>query len=176
MDTLQDTACLAEVSDTPRFLCDEMLVQLGHWLRAAGHDTLIASHRANDRSLVARATLDGRVLLTRDRKLREIRDAAGCAVLLDGEGIHAWACEMHRRFGIDWMARPFSRCLICNTILQPAPDLARARLPHAVRAAVADINHCRQCDKLYWPGGHVRRMVRQLHAWRDGRFGPAPRS
>ena len=157
----------------PRFLCDEMLVQLGHWLRAAGHDTLIARHRANDRSLVARAMIDGRVLLTRDHKLCEIRDAEGCAVLLRGESIQSWAREMRERFGIDWLAQPFSRCLVCNTVLQPAPDLARARLPEAVRASVAEINYCRQCDKLYWPGGHVRRMVRQLRAWRDGRFGAA---
>jgi uncharacterized protein with PIN domain len=56
--------------------------------------------------------------------------------------------------------------------LQPAPELARARLPDSVRAAVPAINHCRQCDKLYWPGGHVRRMLRQLESWRDGELTP----
>jgi uncharacterized protein with PIN domain len=154
-----------------RLLCDEMLVQLGHWLRAAGHDTLIARHRANDRSLVARAVIDDRILLTRDTKLCEIRDAEDCAILLHGETMSAWAREITPRLDLDWMAQPFSRCLVCNTVLQPAPELARARLPPAVLAAVPEINHCRQCDKLYWAGGHVRRMLRQLQAWREGRFG-----
>ena len=149
----------------PRLLCDEMLVQLGHWLRAAGYDTLIAHRRAQDRSLVARAMIDDRILLTRDHKLREIRDAARCTILLHGERIDAWVREITPRLRIDWLARPFSRCLVCNTVLRPAPDLARARLPPAVLEAVAEINYCRQCDKLYWAGGHVRRMLRQLEVW-----------
>jgi uncharacterized protein with PIN domain len=158
-------------ADGPRFLCDEMLVQLGHWLRAAGYDTLIAQRQARDRSLVARAVIDGRLLLTRDRKLREIRDADACVVLLEGEGIETWVRDLTRRFDIDWMARPFSRCLVCNTELRPAPRLARDRLPPAVTSTVADINYCRQCDKLYWVGGHVRKMVRRLCDWQAGRFG-----
>jgi uncharacterized protein with PIN domain len=150
----------------PRLLCDEMLVQLGHWLRAAGYDTLVAHRRAQDRSLVARAMIDDRVLLTRDHKLCEIRDAARCAILLHGEGIEEWVREITPRLEIDWLARPFSRCLVCNTLLQPAPDLARGRLPQAVLETVDPINYCRQCDKLYWAGGHVRRMLRQLEAWK----------
>jgi hypothetical protein len=148
-----------------------MLVQLGHWLRAAGYDTLIARHRAQDRSLVARATIDGRILLTRDRKLGEIRDAQDCAILLRGETIAEWVRELTPRLGIDWMKQPFSRCLVCNTVLEPAPDLARARLPPAVLDEVPEINYCRQCDKLYWSGGHVRRMLRQLRAWRGAEAG-----
>jgi uncharacterized protein len=158
-------------ANDPRFLCDEMLVQLGHWLRAAGYDTLIAQHRARDRALVARAIIDGRFLLTRDRKLHEIRDAKDCVMLLRSERIEAWVRDITGRFGIDWMARPFSRCLVCNTELQPAPPLARGRLPPAVVETVPEINYCRQCDKLYWAGGHVRKMVRRLHDWRAGRFG-----
>lgn len=152
----------------PRFLCDQMLIKLAHWLRAAGYDTLVAHHRAQDRSLVARAMIDGRILLTRDSKLREIRDAPDCAVLLRGETMQDWVREIAQSLAVDWLARPFSRCLVCNTALQPAPELAKARLPESVRASVAEINYCRQCDKLYWPGGHVRRMLRQLEAWREG--------
>ena len=156
----------------PRFLCDQMLIKLAHWLRAAGYDTLVAHHRAQDRSLVARAMIDGRVLLTRDSKLREIREAGDCAILLRGETMQDWVEEITPRFAIDWLARPFSRCLVCNTVLQPAPELARARLPEAVLATVAEINYCRQCDKLYWPGGHVRRMLNQLRTWRERRAAP----
>jgi uncharacterized protein with PIN domain len=162
----------AERDPQPRFLCDRMLIRLAHWLRAAGYDTLVAHHSAGDRSLVARAMIDGRVLLTRDGKLREIRDAGTCAALLRGETLGDWVAEITPRFALDWLARPFSRCLVCNTVLQPAPELAKARLPESVRANVTPINYCRQCDKLYWPGGHVRRMLRQLEAWRDSRGAP----
>lgn len=174
MDHSPELACEAHLAGDRtghrRFLCDEMLAQLGHWLRAAGYDTLIAERGTRDRSLVARAIIDGRVLLTRDRKVPEIRDAGGCVVLLRGERIGAWVGEVSERFAVDWLAHPFSRCLVCNTALQPAPPLARSRLPAAVLETVEEINYCRQCDKLYWPGGHVRRMIGRLHEWRAGRY------
>jgi uncharacterized protein with PIN domain len=152
------------------FLCDAMLGQLGHWLRAAGYDTLIAANRTSDRALIMRAVADRRILLTRDRKLMEIREARDRAVLLRAERLGELAAEITPRFGIDWLAKPFSRCLVCNLPLSPAPKLARERLPAAVLSTVAEINYCRQCDKLYWAGGHVRRILQRLERWHAGEF------
>ncbi len=42
-----------------------------------------------------------------------------------------------------------TRC-ICSDGARGLPDPLRA---------------CRRCDKLYWPGGHVRRMRDRLEAW-----------
>lgn len=154
----------------PLFLCDAMLARLGRWLRAAGYDTLIAHGDAEDRALIERAIADGRLLLRRDRKLREIRGAARHAVIVEGERLPQLASELTRRFGVDWLFRPFRRCLVCNLVLTPAPELARRRLPPDVQATAGDINYCRQCDRLYWPGGHVRRMTRRLERWRAGEF------
>ena len=153
----------------PRFLCDAMLGRLGRWLRAAGYDTLIAPG-AEDRALVERAIADGRILLTRDRKLQEIRGAARHAVVVESERLPQLASELTQRFGVDWLLRPFQRCLVCNLVLTPAPELARRRLPADVRATAGEVNYCRQCDRLYWPGGHVRRMTRRLERWRAGEF------
>jgi uncharacterized protein with PIN domain len=147
-----------------------MLGQLGHWLRAAGYDTLIAMDRTGDRALLARAIADGRILLTRDRKLMEIKEAKGRAILLRNERLEPLAAETTSLFRIDWRARPFSRCLVCNLPLTLAPPLARERLPASVLASVGEINYCRQCDKLYWAGGHVRRMMTRLERWHRGEF------
>jgi len=154
----------------PRLLCDAMLGQLGHWLRAAGHDTLIAARRTGDHALVTRALADGRVLLTRDRRLCEIRGASRLTLLLRHDRLPAQAGEITAPLGIDWLAAPFSRCLLCNVVLRPAPPLALSRLPETVRAATQTINHCPQCDRLYWAGGHVHRMRRRLESWRAGDF------
>lgn len=156
--------------DEPRFLCDAMLGHLARWLRAAGYDTLIAHGDAEDRALIERAIADGRIILTRDRKLREIHGAERHAVVVERERLPQLAAEITQRFGVDWLFQPFRRCLVCNLVLTPAPELARRRLPADVRAAAADVNYCRQCDKLYWPGGHVRRMTRRLERWRAGEF------
>ena len=63
------------MADDVRFLCDEMLVGLGRWLRIAGYDTAIADCGRRDRDLVEHAHAENRVLLTRDRRLVEIRRA-----------------------------------------------------------------------------------------------------
>jgi uncharacterized protein with PIN domain len=154
----------------PRFLCDAMLTQLGHWLRAAGHDTIIAQHRSSDRALLARAVADDRVLLTRDRQICEMRDAQRRVLLLRHQRLPELAAEVTPLCGIDWLKSPFSRCLVCNAALRPAPPLASSRLPEAVRATFGDINHCPQCDRLYWAGGHVRRMRQRLERWNAGDF------
>jgi uncharacterized protein len=160
----------ASAVEAPRFLCDAMLGQLGRWLRAAGYDTLVAGSDTADRALVTRALVDGRLLLTRDRKLREIRGASACAIVLRRQTLSELVAEITARLELDWMAEPFSRCLVCNLSLTPAPALARQRLPENVPASGTGINYCRQCDRLYWPGGHVRRMTDRLQRWRAGAY------
>jgi uncharacterized protein with PIN domain len=46
-----------------------MLHGLGRWLRAAGYDTVTAAGGLSDRALAARCAEEGRVLLTKDRRL-----------------------------------------------------------------------------------------------------------
>lgn len=50
-----------------RFLCDEMLLGLAKWLRAAGYDTTVAKAGLTDRELLQEAVTEDRILLTRDR-------------------------------------------------------------------------------------------------------------
>lgn len=103
----------------PRFLCDEMLQRLGRWLRAAGYDTAIATPGSEDHALVARAKAEDRWLITRDRHLARFRNGDGRIVLLDANETAELAAELSARFRIDWLHRPFTRCLDCNT--PPAP-------------------------------------------------------
>jgi uncharacterized protein len=165
----EDRDAAGAVDAAPRFLCDAMLAQLAHWLRAAGHDALLAS-RSSDRALLARAHADRRLLLTRDRQLCALREARGRAVLLRADRLPAQAAEVAQALAIDWLQDPFSRCLVCNVELRRASALARQRLEPGVHAAFDEINHCPQCDRLYWPGGHVRRMRARLERWRAGVF------
>lgn len=153
-----------------RYLCDEMLKGLGRWLRAAGHDTETAANSAPDREVLAKALDEGRLLLTRDVKLAEHRRADEAVVVLSGNALWTCAREAGERLEIDWLARPFSRCLICNTLLQPAPA-ARAQTKRGeLKGKVESIHLCPECDRLYWAGGHVRRMRKRLEDWQKGLF------
>lgn len=152
-------------------LCDEMLAGLCRWLRAAGHDTAMMRRGTGDAEVVARAARDGRLLLTRDRRILERRLAAGRTLLLEGDALEGWAAQVTAGLGLDWLAAPFSRCLLCNLPVAPAPAAARARVPAAARGC-EPLTACRGCGRLYWPGAHVRRMTARLRRWQAGDFHP----
>lgn len=160
------------MSTTPpmRFLCDRMLIRLGKWLRAAGHDAVIAGARDHDdRALVLRARAEDRVLLTCDRRLVAAHGAHDRRVLLLADGRPEQAApELVRRLGVDWCLAPFSRCLEDNTPLRAATGAEWARVPREARRPGEAIMACPACGRVYWPGSHVRRMRRRLERWRDG--------
>lgn len=145
-----------------------MLKRLGRWLRAAGYDTLIQENGGADRLMLHVARRDGRLLITRDHKLMEFRDAADTVVLLHGNMLQECIDELTSRVQLNWLYRPFSRCLICNTVLVEAGTEARNRLPGESRLHVDKLLSCSRCTKVYWEGGHVRRMRAQLATWQAG--------
>src|SRR5438105_2746852 len=102
-----------------------MLARLGRWLRAAGYDTAIAEGGLSDSALIARCAAEGRVLVTRDRHLAAAAEARLPVVRLAETDIAAQARALRAALGIDWQYAPFTRCLLDNAPLAPAPpDMA----------------------------------------------------
>ncbi len=145
-----------------RFLCDEMLKGLGKWLRAAGYDTTFAHDGEADRSAIRRARDEGRLLLTRDRKMTEHKAGRGVVLLLSSADLCTCAAELSRCLGVDWLHRPFSRCLRCNELLEPADRSCRSLLPPKARSLPGPLLSCPSCSRLYWQGTHVARMKEKL--------------
>ncbi|MFW6323045.1 MAG: Mut7-C RNAse domain-containing protein [Guyparkeria sp.] len=152
----------------PRFLCDEMLQRLGRWLRAAGFDTAIATSGSDDRALVEQARDECRWLITRDRHLARFRNGDGRVALLVANETTELAAELSARFAIDWLHRPFSRCLNCNTPLRPATPAQLECVPAEARAIENQGWYCPTCDKVLWRGSHVRRMRHTLENFARG--------
>jgi uncharacterized protein len=148
-----------------RLSCDEMLARLGRWLRAAGYDTAIAENGMPDAALIARCVAEERILLTRDRHLAGVADGPIVVVCLTETGIAAQARTLRSVLAIDWQHAPFTRCLLDNTPLAPAPPDMASQVPPASRAAGGPLQICPECGRLYWPGGHVRRMLARLADW-----------
>ena len=143
-----------------------MLKRLGRWLRAAGYDTEIADDGLADREVMAQAVAQGRLLLTRDKQMMERRAAqAGAAMLLECNDTDSCARELSRRLGVDWLYRPFSRCMICNTPLVAAPPEQRPQVPPKARTRLEILLACPGCGRLYWDGHHVKRMRKVLESW-----------
>lgn len=148
-----------------KFLCDEMLKGLARWLRIAGHDAAMEPDGTPDRRLIERAAAEGRLLLTRDRTLLQIRDAPRVVVLLAGNDLASCVRELDRRLHIDWLHQPFSRCSRCNTPLVAAVRTPGSSWPSDIREAY----ECTVWRQYYWHGGHVERMLRRLQQWSDSR-------
>ena len=157
-----------------RFLCDEMLAGLARWLRAAGYDANMAPPGAPDRAVVECAKTQGRTLLTRDRAILQIKGAADFTYMLETENLDGWARELRERLNIDWLARPFSRCLVCNIDLTDADAEALARMPADSRAGPGPFRECPNCHCGYWPGSHVKCMTQRLTGFAGHAPGETP--
>ena len=140
-----------------------MLAGLTRWLRAAGHDAVLGTPGARDRDLLARAAAEGRTFLTRDRSVTQIKTPAEVWILPAG-GLEAEAAALRAR-GLDWRCAPFTRCPVDNARLEDASPEERLRIPELSRSLPGPHRICPTCRRLYWPGGHVRRMQEQLDRW-----------
>lgn len=150
-----------------------MLAGLARWLRAAGYDTASAEPGEHDRTLVERAEREGRVFLTRDRSVPQIKTGAEVWVL-PAAGIEAEARALTER-GVDWLLAPFTRCQVDNTPLGLAAPEDLVRMPEESRVLPGPHRVCPGCRRVYWPGSHVRRMQAQLERWAAGGSSPPAR-
>jgi hypothetical protein len=143
-----------------RFLCDEMLVRLARLLRAAGYDTYLAANSESDAELIKTARREGRILLTRDKRLAASFEES---VLIRGFGVDAEAHHLSREVVLDWEFAPFTRCVMDNAHLREAAPEEIAAMPGAAQAKEGPFRVCPACGRRYWPGSHVRRMEARLH-------------
>ncbi|MBI5659512.1 MAG: hypothetical protein HZC43_08195 [Nitrosomonadales bacterium] len=150
----------------PRFLCDEMLGRLCRYLRAAGYDTLLAADGQSDGELLRRCHAEERYFLTCDQLVQEHKAAAGVALILPHGDLDRLASLLAARFGLDWLDRAFTRCLLDNTLLVAADLAALGGVPPDVAGgAHGPLRRCPQCGRVYWRGSHSRRMAARLAKW-----------
>ncbi len=164
------------MEEGPRFLVDENLGRLARWLRVAGFDAL---HRnpADDAWLLRTAVAEGRVLLTRDRKLLDprrlpapLRAEAGTVRIhfVEGFDTREQLLEVCRALGLDPLERAFRRCPLCNEPLQSIDrERARGAVPERSLALYGEFFRCPACRKVYWEGDHVARSRRLLEVVRE---------
>jgi uncharacterized protein with PIN domain len=145
----------------PRFLADAMLGRLARWLRALGFDTRYDA-TLPDAELVRLANAEGRIVLTRDRRLlRDLRPAHALDVRSDVplEQLHAVVTTLE----LTPPPELFTRCLLCNSELcQVAADEAASLLPPRSASLPGPVRRCPHCGRVYWLGSHARRMRRTL--------------
>lgn len=146
-----------------RFLCDEMLGRLSRYLRAASYDTSLAAGGLPDSVWIRLARNESRLLLTCDRSLGRGCKFEGLVLNLEQGDLDRQAETLRHRCGVNWLWRPFTRCLVDNAVLAQANPSA---LAPATKIADADsLLICPDCGRVYWAGSHHRCMHNRLRAW-----------
>ena len=140
-----------------------MLGSLARKLRIFGYDTLYF-REGSDAELERIAVTEGRVIVTADRGLAEHSSRRGLGVLAvagrnDRARLESLLAQA-RSSSLVLRAGP-PRCAICNSSLERVGrGVAEESLPAAVTARHRIYYRCHACRKLYWRGGHWRRLRR----------------
>lgn len=140
-----------------RFACDVHLGRLAAYLRMLGFDTLYRNDQS-DAELVAIASTEERVLLTRDVRLL-MRSAVTYGAFVRTTTPEAQLREVARRYNLRASAQPFRRCIRCNGLTTPVAkaEILDQLLPKT-RRYYDEFWRCQTCGQIYWRGSHVQRM------------------
>jgi len=141
----------------PAFVLDTHLGRLAAYLRMLGFDVLYRNSSA-DEELAEISAGQRRILLTRDLGLLK-RGAVTRGYFVRETDARRQLAEVVRRFDLARLAKPFTRCLRCNAGLEPASaEQVSGRVPPRAAALYDRFLACPQCGRVYWQGGHYRRM------------------
>lgn len=140
-----------------KFFADVNVARLVRWLRAVGIDTVWEDAIA-DKDLVRRAIGENRYVLTLDKKLKK-EWCVGNVLLLDSDRALEQFMQIVRHFDLKLPAKIFTRCLVCNALLQAASaEEIEANVPPGAREIHDEFYCCPNCRRIYWEGSHTRRL------------------
>ncbi len=142
----------------PKFAADRMLARLARWLRLLGADVLF-DPALGGAKLLARARAEGRLTLTRDKRLRTAPDA----LYIESHLFRDQLREVFARFPFDPRRDAFTRCSHCNEPLAVVGrDAVVRRVPPFVYASHERFALCPRCGRVYWGATHPERIRGEL--------------
>jgi len=145
-----------------KFICDDMLGKLAKLLRALGFDTYFQKN-IQDHQLLRKALEEERVVVTRDRKLVQVKTIPQYVLIWSDQPL-AQLEELLQKLSVSLKkGNVFSRCMECNTILQKVEkENVKEKVYPYVYQTQENFWHCPTCNKIYWAGTHIQRMKEKL--------------
>jgi uncharacterized protein len=148
------------MNEPPKFAADRMLARLARWLRLCGVDVLW-DRALGGPELLAAARRQGRIVLTRDKRLRTAPDA----VFIESNDFRAQLRQVFARFRIDPARHALSRCSRCNHELREVSrEVVGLRVPPFVYASNERFAECDGCGRIYWAATHPERILAEITA------------
>ncbi len=151
-----------------KYVADVMLGRLAKWMRLQGLDVMY-DRSLSDNDIIRMSLEQGRVILTRDRKL-SLRPLASNRILISSERVKEQIRQV-LRLHPQLVLKPLTRCAVCNEpLLTVEKRLMRDLVPQYVYDKYSDFMQCGKCGRTYWKGTHVRKMTEDLS--KDRTAGP----
>ncbi|MEM3041229.1 MAG: Mut7-C RNAse domain-containing protein [Nitrososphaerota archaeon] len=158
-----------QLSIEPRFVVDGMLGGLSRWLRMLGYEAYY-SNNASDDVLLELTVNKNAILLTRDVELYTRAKARSLeAFIVEGANEAERLALTASRFGLRLeINTKVSRCPTCNGSLREAqPKEISDKIPVGTRAHYNQFWICICCGKVYWQGGHWKKINETLRRARE---------
>lgn len=147
---------------TKKFLADVHLGKLARLLRLLGFDTFYRNNCTNNQ-LVQLSIHENRVLLS--RKPSWLKNTAIESLIIKNEDSLLQLKQVIDHFQLKGQLHPFSRCIVCNGILQP---VTKESISHLLKKNTGEYFHqfwqCHQCKRIYWTGSHYERMLKTIES------------
>ena len=143
-----------------KFAADHMLGRLVKWLRIIGQDVIYGPHLTGH-GLIRAARAENRLILTRDRGLKQKQPPA--FLFIDSDHYRDQLCQVVRECGLRLEEALFTRCIECNTVLEPSPkEPFETLVPPYVFSSQEKFFSCPSCRRIYWPATHHQKMLEEL--------------
>ncbi len=147
-----------------KFAADRMLARLARWLRMLGADTIF-DESIDGAAMLKVARADGRIMLTRDKRLKTASDV----LFLESNNFREQLREILAHYPFDTLENAFSRCSRCNSpLIEVGREVVRRRVPPFVYAANENFSECPQCAHVYWGGTHRERILGEIRKIASG--------
>ena len=142
----------------PRFILDVHLGGLARYLRFAGFDTLYSSMDPGDQSIAYVSKHENRIAVSRDIGLLK-RSIIQYGYWIRHTQVQNQFSEIAKRYKLMAYANPFSRCTLCNGLIDQVEKHAVINeLPPRVGEQFNEFWRCSQCQQIYWKGLHYLKI------------------
>ena len=147
--------------DGIKFILDSHLGKLAAYLRMLGFDTLYRNDY-EDHQLADVAEMEGRILLSRDRRLL-MRKQVQAGYCVRKHNPQDQLKDVLNRFRLYSHIRPFQRCIRCNARLEKvSKEQVLDMLEPLTKLYYSSFSICPACRQVYWPGSHYEHMQRMI--------------
>lgn len=145
-----------------QFVLDAHLGKLARYLRMLGFDSRY-DNQFTDKEIIQMAAQEQRIILTRDREMLK-NNAVTHGYYLRSQNSQEQLMEVIDRFNLASQIKPFSRCMVCNSILEAVNKLeVLGQLKDQTKEDFNEFYRCKKCRKIYWKGSHYERMLRMIN-------------